>query len=477
MAEAAGCATHNSRQIATDETHRQPRTGIKERSTSTAVTPDLLYPNPDKGPCLAQQDTVDSITRSWWILYVREAAWHAAMMATLIVGAVLAVLSGILSQLSYFSPFRSWPSWLISALQGIAPALCIALIMAGLPWMFRWLCNLQGLRRGSQVELLLQQYNFAFLFLQLFLVASLTCSLATFLNSATNISSWATLLAENVPKSSNYFISYMILQGLSISAKELAKVSQLASYRLGSWYNNWRSRELGSRPALVDKGTDRTTARTSQHEQDPVGETRTSASPVLANHRTTNRPESEQHSRGKESGKNLSHGEEASQNKRSTGENDGEQVQWGSYYPLYTTIACIGKFANYEENRGARLNQTGKLGFIYCIIAPLITAFNVLTFGLFLLVYRYNSLLVVRPDLDSKGRFFPRAIHQLFVGIYVMEICLAGMFFMITDARGEAACISQAVGMLFLVGLTVSYQVFLTGMLNTLSSGDRCHTN
>ncbi|KAL2784465.1 late exocytosis, associated with Golgi transport-domain-containing protein [Aspergillus keveii] len=118
MAEAAGC-THSStcRQFLTDKTHQQPRSSIKEKSTSTAVNPDLLYPSPDKCPCLAHQDTLDPITRSWWILYVREAAWHAAMMATLIVGAVLAVLSGILSQLSYFSPFRSWPSWLISALQ------------------------------------------------------------------------------------------------------------------------------------------------------------------------------------------------------------------------------------------------------------------------------------------------------------------------------------------------------------------------
>ncbi|KAL5041695.1 hypothetical protein BJX70DRAFT_378877 [Aspergillus crustosus] len=50
-----------------------------------------------------------------------------------------------------------------------------------------------------------------------------------------------------------------------------------------------------------------------------------------------------------------------------------------------------------------------------------------------------------------------------------MEICLAGMFFMIADDRGKAACIGQGDGMLLVLGLTVSYQVFLTKMLDILS--------
>jgi hypothetical protein len=400
------------------------------------------------------------------------------MMATLIAGAILAVISGILSQLSYFPLFHSWPSWIVSALQGIAPALCIAVIMAVLPWMFRWLCNLQVLRRGSSVELLLQQYNFAFLFFQLFLVASLTCSLATFLNSATNIGSWPTLLAENVPKSSNYFMSYMVLQGLSISAKELAKVPQLASDRLRAYYSNWRQR--GSGTGLGHTGSDGTRASPSEsgrceEETDIRRDKHSSALTVLTNGRAGNWTESEQNpTRGKEARAGESNSadkpeRDASENEASAGVNEGEQIQWGSYFPLYTTIACIGKFSRHGRDRSARLNQLCPLGFIYCIIAPLITVFNVLTFGLFLLVYRYNSLWIVGRDSDSKGRLFPRAIHQLFVGIYVMEICLAGMFFMIADDRGKAACIGQGVGMLLVLGLTVSYQVFLTKMLDILS--------
>jgi hypothetical protein len=307
-----------------------------------------------------------ALTVSWWLLYIREAAWHGAMMATLIAGAILAVISGILSQLSYFPLFHSWPSWIVSALQGIAPALCIAVIMAGLPWMFRWLCNLQVLRRGSSVELLLQQYNFAFLFFQLFLVASLTCSLATFLNSATNISSWPTLLAENVPKSSNYFMSYMVLQGLSISAKELAKVPQLASDRVRTCYSNWRRR--GSGPRLGQAGPDgiRTGPPANgryEAETDVHRDKHNSVLTVLTNSRAGNWAESEQNStRGKEARTGESNsadttGRDASENEASAGVNEGEQIQWGSYFPLYTTIACIGKFSRHGRDRSARLTR------------------------------------------------------------------------------------------------------------------------
>jgi hypothetical protein len=34
---------------------------------------------------------------------------------------------------------------------------------------------------------------------------------------------------------------------------------------------------------------------------------------------------------------------------------------------------------------------------IYCVVAPLILVFNVITFGLFWFVYRYNTLYVTIP--------------------------------------------------------------------------------
>ena len=52
------------------------------------------------------------------------------------------------------------------------------------------------------------------------------------------------------------------------------------------------------------------------------------------------------------------------------------EVQWGTFFPVYTNLACIG--------------------LIYSIISPLIMIFNIITFTLFWFAYRYNTLYVTK---------------------------------------------------------------------------------
>ncbi|KAF3484285.1 uncharacterized protein GIQ15_03609 [Arthroderma uncinatum] len=108
-------------------------------------------------------------------------------------------------------------------------------------------------------------------------------------------------------------------------------------------------------------------------------------------------------------------------------------------------------------------------GFIYCIISPLIIVFNILTFGLFSIVYRYNTLYVTRFRFDTGGLFFPRAINQLFTGIYVMEVCLIGLFFLIRDETGGVACKGQGICMTIALILTVLFQYSLNKAFGPLS--------
>lgn len=98
---------------------------------------------------------------------------------------------------------------------------------------------------------------------------------------------------------------------------------------------------------------------------------------------------------------------------------------------------------------------------IYCVVAPLILVFNIITFSLFWFVYRYNTLYVTKFRFDTGGLLFPRAINQLFTGLYVMEVCLIGLFFLVRDANGEVACEGQAICMIVVLVLTVGYQILL----------------
>jgi len=101
------------------------------------------------------------------------------------------------------------------------------------------------------------------------------------------------------------------------------------------------------------------------------------------------------------------------------------------------------------------------LGIIYSVIAPLILVFNSIIFGLFWIVFRYNILYVTDFGHDSGGIFYPTALNQLFTGVYVMELCVTGLFFLVRDDHNRATCIGQAVIMSIATVITVSFQVLL----------------
>lgn len=105
---------------------------------------------------------------------------------------------------------------------------------------------------------------------------------------------------------------------------------------------------------------------------------------------------------------------------------------------------------------------------IYCVIAPLILIFNVVTFGLFWFVYRYNTLYVTKFRFDTGGLLFPKAINQLFTGLYVMEFSLVGLFFLVRDVDGNVACEGQAICMIVVLILTIGYQFLLNEAFSPL---------
>jgi hypothetical protein len=95
--------------------------------------------------------------------------------------------------------------------------------------------------------------------------------------------------------------------------------------------------------------------------------------------------------------------------------------------------------------------------------------FMILTFSLFWIVIKNNILYVIRTgNVDGGGLFFPSAINQLFVGLYFMEICLIGLFFLVRDTKGKVACDAQGIIMAIVFALTAFYQIWLAVNFNGL---------
>lgn len=81
------------------------------------------------------------------------------------------------------------------------------------------------------MELSLQNYYFIFLFVQNFLKVSLSSSITAIAQDILHgLDSAPALLAKNLPKASNYFFSYLILQGLSVSAGALLQAEGLINW-------------------------------------------------------------------------------------------------------------------------------------------------------------------------------------------------------------------------------------------------------
>ncbi|PWY75584.1 DUF221 domain protein [Aspergillus eucalypticola CBS 122712] len=325
----------------------------------------------------------DNMSIKWWERYLRTFGIIAVVCGMVIGWAIPVAFTGLLSQLSYLEAAFTWlswlstlPAWFISAIQGVLPALFLAILMAILPLILRFLSRTQGLSTGMAVELTVQNYYFAFLFVQLFLVVTISSSFSTIISNVTDVTSWPELLAQNIPSSSNYFFSYMILQAMSVSAGALVQIVNLVSWFILA--------------PILDKTARKKWGRTT----------------------------------------NLN------------------QMQWGTFFPVYTTLASIG--------------------LIYCVIAPLILIFNVITFSLFWFVYRYNTLYVTKFRFDTGGLLFPRAINQLFTGLYVMELSLIGLFFLVRDTQGEVACEGQAIIMIIVLILTAGYQILLNDAFGPL---------
>ncbi|RFU72632.1 hypothetical protein TARUN_9626 [Trichoderma arundinaceum] len=128
--------------------------------------------------------------------------------------------------------------------------------------------------------------------------------------------------------------------------------------------------------------------------------------------------------------------------------NKVDTVNWGSFFPVYTNFACIG--------------------LIYCVIAPLISVWAIITFSLLWLAHGYSMIYVNRFESDTGGILYPRAINQSFTGLYVMQLCMAGMFFGVVNGQGKHECVVHGFFMIGTLVLTAIYQIVLNASFSSL---------
>ncbi|KAG7192960.1 uncharacterized protein KQ657_001065 [Scheffersomyces spartinae] len=277
-----------------------------------------------------------------WVKWLGATAFLSAMIIfwaipVAFVGS-LSNIYNLINKVKFLSFLLNLPSFLRGLVQGLLPVVLLAVLMMLVPIVIRLMGKLLGCITVQQVEAYCQSWYYAFQVVNVFLVVTLSSAASSSVTQIIeNPGSALSMLSEYIPKASNFYISYLCLQGLSVSSGLLAQVVALILAQF-----------LGK---ILDK-----TPRQKWNRSNILG-----------------------------------------------------LPGWSTTYPAFQLLAVIA--------------------LCYSIIAPLILGFTAIAFVLFYLAFIYTLVYVLVPNAnDAKGRNYPRALLQLFVGLYLAELCLIAMF-------------------------------------------------
>ncbi|KLJ06515.1 hypothetical protein EMPG_10083 [Blastomyces silverae] len=183
----------------------------------------------------------------WWELIIRNAATIGSVVALIIFWAIPVAVVGAISNINFLTekvPFLRFindcPPVILGLITALLPAVLLAVLMALLPIILRAMARFGGCPTTAAAELRTQNFYFGFQVVQVFLVTTLSSAASSVVEKVIeNPQSAATLLAQNIPKASNFYIAYFILQGLTFSAGALLQIAGLiVSKVLGKLFDN-----------------------------------------------------------------------------------------------------------------------------------------------------------------------------------------------------------------------------------------------
>lgn len=318
-----------------------------------------------------------SLSIPWWQKVIRRYIVLAFITAMIIFWAVPVAVVGVISNVSYLEEQFTWlaflkkvPSVIMGVITGLLPSVALSILMSLVPIIMRLCAKLAGEPSHSRVELFTQNAYFVFQVVQVFLVTTFSSSATTVVPQIIkNPTSVPTILASNLPKASNFYISYFLVQGLTVASSVISQAVGFVIFTLLYKFLTGTPRGLYTKWAKLSA------------------------------------------------------------------------ISWGSTMPVYTCITVIA--------------------IVYAVIAPLCLGFSTIGMALFYFAWRYNVLFVTDTGIDTRGLIYPRAIKQLFTGVYLSELCLIGLF-------GASVAIGPLVLMIIFTVFTVLFHLSLKNAIDPL---------
>lgn len=178
---------------------------------------------------------------TWKTRTIRNILSIGIVVVTIIFWSIPVAVVGSISNVNFLAtkvPFLSFildiPKVILGVITGLLPSVALAVLMALLPPFLRFLGKFSGKATLSLVELRCHESYFWFQIIQVFLVTTMTSAASSAVPQVLNggITQIPTLLAQSLPASSNFYISYFILQGLTFASGALLQIAGLVLFHL-----------------------------------------------------------------------------------------------------------------------------------------------------------------------------------------------------------------------------------------------------
>lgn len=271
---------------------------------------------------------------------------NSVLTAMIVFWSLPVAVVGCISNVTFLTDKVHWlrfiddcPKPLLGLITGILPSVALGLLMSLVPPFIRMAGKKSGSMTVQATDLYCQAWYYAFQVVQVFLVTTCTSSASATVDAIIkDPESAMLLLANNLPKASNFYIAYFLLQGLSVSSGTLLQLVTLILSKVLGRVLDSTPRQKWNRYCMLGKPT------------------------------------------------------------------------MGVAYPVMEVLVCIA--------------------LCYAVIAPLVLIFSFAGLALLYLANVYNLSYVQGFTLNAKGRNYPRALFQLFCGLYLSQVCLIGLFIM-----------------------------------------------
>ncbi|KAJ9612485.1 hypothetical protein H2200_004082 [Cladophialophora chaetospira] len=177
----------------------------------------------------------DALSMSWLETIARRFLIKTFITVLIIFWAIPSAIVGIISNIRTVSekvPFLGWiedlPNVVLGVISGVLPAFALSLLMSIVPGILR--CGVPTL---TGIELYTQHAYFAFQVVQVFLITTLTSAAsAAVAKLLADPSTAKDLLSQNLPKASNFYLSYFLLQSLALGSGALVQFGNLFQFHV-----------------------------------------------------------------------------------------------------------------------------------------------------------------------------------------------------------------------------------------------------